>query len=144
MLATAISFVTAKFIPGYNTLRERLAPQLSQWVQEKIDPQPEPYENETEAQQEAHITNLQIFIVLCTYSRGYAVQSGRTSETASTGALKFFTIKAASESYARQIGLHIVGQKLAMALRTGKALQRNDTEVQKYLCWMSLYCTSHQ
>lgn len=143
ILTAAISFVTSTFLPGYRTLRERLAPVLSQWIQEKIDPQPESHDIESQVQQEDQVTNLQACIILYTYSRGNAVQTGHGSQTTAE-TLKFFTIKASCESYARQTGLHKVGHQLGIILRSGRSLQRTDTAVRKYICWLSLYCKSHQ
>lgn len=142
-LIAAISFVVTKFIPGYRTFRERLAPLLSQWVQEKIEPQPNVTDNVYQVQEEDQIANLQTCLILYTYSRGNVVHTGCLSPTFARD-LNFFTIKAACESYARHTGLHKIGHKLGMALRNGKHLQRTDCAVRKYLCWLSFYCTSHQ
>lgn len=141
MLAAAIAYVTTSIVPGYRGLRERLAAPLSRWVDQKMDP-PTESPNKT-AKEDDEIATLQTCIILCNSSRCNAVRAGHDT-WAGAATLKFFAVKATCESYARQVGLHKTGDALALKTRRGTIVERTDPTVQKYFCWLWMYCNSHQ
>ncbi|RDL39159.1 uncharacterized protein BP5553_03499 [Venustampulla echinocandica] len=132
-LVSCISYVTARYIPGYEEVRDCLVPVVSAFLQTAY--------NTKAANAEEELATMQALIILYVFARSNVIE--RPSESIFSNNISFWSIKAACEMLAMQLRLHRSSDGIRRQLQLGNPLKRNDTCVRKYLYWLWLYTTAH-
>ncbi|KFX95781.1 hypothetical protein O988_05637 [Pseudogymnoascus sp. VKM F-3808] len=132
-LASCISYVTVKYIPGYAEVRNHLMPVISAFLQTAL--------NTEAASVEEELTTMQALIILYVFTRSNVIE--KKSESTSLNEVSFWLIKATCETFAMHSKLHRAIDGIKHQLKLERPLQRTDTSIRKYLYWLWLYTTSH-
>jgi hypothetical protein len=133
-LVLCISYVTARYIPGYEEVRKSLVPAILTVLQTAFTPATRDIEDE--------LATMQAFIILYVFQRGSVLE--KTSESSAVDEISFWSAKTTCEAFAMHINLHRAVGSVKKELEMGRNLNRTDTSTRKYLYWLWLYTISHQ
>lgn len=131
-LTTCITYVTARYVPGYHSLRVSLKERVISFMQSTF--------LQASTSPEKQLQDLQALIILYMFGRSGATE--RFSDSSSD--VGFWSIKATCEAYALRMSLHRTAEPLVARLRARHSIQRSDNHVKLYLYWLWLFSTSHQ
>jgi hypothetical protein len=123
-LVTCISFVTTRYIAGYQKYREKIKVYITELLQASFD-----YQHQSDAEQ---IRTMESLMIL------YAFAPSTISQPS------FDFVRAACEAYATKIGLHRAVDPVKQLVAAGVELSRDDLKVKRYLYRIWLYIMSHQ
>jgi hypothetical protein len=133
-LVACISYVTARYIPGYSDLRQLLMPMVTKFLQSAV--------GRYGQRPKEDMATMQALIILYVFSRSSAVENN--SESPFIDELNFWSIKATCETFATLINLHMTADAIKRGLDKGRVLKRTDADIRKYLYWLWLYTTAHK
>jgi hypothetical protein len=123
-LVSCISYVTTRYIPGYQKYRDRNKTYITEFLQASFD-----HQHQSDAEQ---IRTMESLMIL------YAFAPSTISQPS------FAFIRAACEAYATKIGLHRAVDAVRQLVANGTELSKNDIQVKRYMYWIWLYIISHQ
>jgi hypothetical protein len=129
-LGHCICYVTARYIPGGEVTRAKLAPAVSAILREK---------NFLPKSDEEEWTMLQALSVLYAYRpSGNGISIGESSFEISQ-----WTIKGYIETYALHLSVHRSISGLKASIRAGEPNLTATIGFKKYTCWLWLFNMSH-
>jgi hypothetical protein len=130
-LAHCICYVTARYVPGGEPTRARLAPTVAAILRDK---------NFLPKSDEEEWTMLQALSVLYAYRpSGNGISIGD-----STFEISQWTIKGYIEAYALHLAVHRSISALKASIRSGDANITSSIGFKKYVYWLWLFNMSHQ
>ena len=129
-LVYCICYVTARFVPGYEEVRQNLVPAVSNFLHAVF--------TRRKYDEDEELATMQALIILHVYARG------DTMETSSESPINYWSLKATCEAFAMHINLHRSADDMRKRSGEANVLRRSDTCTKKYLYWLWLYASSQQ
>lgn len=133
-LVSCISYVTAKYIPGYEQVRKSLIPAITMFLQTVFATA------RSDTREES--SNIQALIILYVFTRGQSME--RSQDSSNSSELSFWLTKTTCEAFAMCTNLHRAVDGVKRQLQSGVPLNITDICVRKYLYWLWLFTASHQ
>ncbi len=133
-LVYCICYVTARFVPGYEELRNTLTSAVSRFLQTVF--------NTKKDDGEGDLANMQALIILYVFARGSLLETSAHSPFGTE--ISYWPIKATCEAFAMHINLHRAVDFVKQREKTGNPLERRDLWTRKYLYWLWIYNSSQQ
>lgn len=133
-LVACIVFVTARYVPSYESVRKSHVPIISRFLRVVLSGHA--------IDSRLELSRLQGLMILYAFARSNFAES--VTQFTEDDDISFWSIKTTVEAYALQCGLHRTADVVRKELRCGRLLVANDGCVHKFLCWLWLYVTAHQ
>ena len=134
VLVTCISYVTARFVPGYEGYRKGLIPEVLNILQSVLSQQISGIEEE--------LSILKGLIILYIFAHDW--NSSGNAAPGSADRITYWNIKATCEAFAVRIKVHQAVTHVVQEVKAGKAIDRSNPGLNKYLFWLWFYTVAQQ
>ncbi|KAH7354802.1 hypothetical protein BKA65DRAFT_228867 [Rhexocercosporidium sp. MPI-PUGE-AT-0058] len=133
-LIYCICFVTARYLPGGQEMRDRLLPEVIKVPRGVLSMQ-------SGGPQTDELSALKCLFLLFHYAN--LTPPSRSSNPSANSELQFWHLKSVIEMYGTRLGLHRSVQDLRAEIRSNPEGITETRAYQKYICWLSMFGTSH-